>query len=354
MGATERVLLVAPNVGREVEMPAYVLSALRRVGCETAVFDYELTRVVPGWIKPFLPGRWRSRVSPRQLSGIQHVDSTLANQALLATCRQFRPTLVLVLRGERITGQTIEALRRQGGIVVNWTSDDPRGFRTPELAETFDPAFDAWFIAEPAFKPLFVRPRHLELLPMACDPEAHRPIALSERERRRWASRICFVGGQAPEREPFLEAVADLGLSIWGPFWERSRHPRLRACVREARLVPPEIWTKIFSAAEIIVNIHREFGHTAINMKCFEILACGGFLLCDWRVQLEHLFGGRVATFRSPEELRQQCQWYLAHPSARETHRQALRECVVAHHTYVHRIQAILQTVERLRAHARP
>jgi len=355
MPAKERVLLVAPNVGREVEMPTYVLSALRRVGCETSVFDYELTRVVPRWLKSLLPGRWRRHVSPRRFASIQQADVGLANQALLTACRRFRPSLILFLRGERISGQTIEALRHYGTTVVNWITDEIRLlFTDAPTYQAFTQAFDAWFVADVVYGEQLHAPRHVKWLPLACDPDVHRPVTLSDEDRRQWSTPICFIGGQAPEREPFLEAVADLGLAIWGPFWERTQNPRLRACVRGTRFLPPEIWTKIFSAADIVLDIHREFAHTGPNMKCFEALACGGFLLCDWKPQLEQLFGGRVATFRSPEELRQQCQFYLANPSARDTHRQALRDCVLSQHTYVHRIQTILHTVEQLRAHARP
>jgi len=347
----KRVLLVATNVGREVEMQAYVASALKQLGCRTDVFDYALTRVVPQWVKRLIPGRWRARASPRRLPAVEEADTALANRALLAACERLRPTLVVFLRGERITPETIEAIRARGAIVVNWSSDHFRALLPPEPLRAFSMAFDAWFVADQVCAEQLGTTRHLEFLPLACDPQVHRPVALSAGDRRAWGSRICFVGGHTPDREPYLAAIADLGLAIWGPRWERTRDAAVRRCVRAFRYLAPEEWTRAFAATQIIVNIHRDYGYPyqGISMKCFETLACGAFLLCDWKAKLIELFGDRVPTFRSPEELRSRCEYFLAHPEARERYREELRTMVVSEHTYVHRVRAILKTVERLR-----
>ena len=348
MWKPKRVLLVGAHFGAEVEMQAYVHSALTELGCEVRPFDYQATRSVPHWLKRWIPRSIKSLLSPRRFKVTEKVEANLVDKDFIKACADFEPDLVFFLRGERVSGEAIQAVKQEGRKIINWISDEPRFWLEAEQRESFDPAFDVWFVADPEYGEQLSNPRRVEILSMACDPKVHRPVELTDADRKQWGSRLVFVGGHAGEREPVLNAVADLGLSIWGPRWDRTEDPKVKACVRESRQMLPEEWGKIYAAADIVINIHRRFAYVGPNMKCFEALACGAYLVSDQKPFVERLFEGRVQTFGSPEELRAICETMLKDPEGRARDREALRALVLDKHTYRKRIETIFQSLELL------
>src|SRR5262249_19370011 len=57
--------------------------------------------------------------------------------------------------------------------------------------------------------------------------------------------------------------------------------------------------------------------------------------------------GIHLATYRDGDELLDKADFYLRHPDLRERVAETGREAALAHHTYLHRMQSLLETVER-------
>ena len=85
----------------------------------------------------------------------------------------------------------------------------------------------------------------------------------------------------------------------------------------------------------------------AVNQRVFDVPACGGFLLSDYRAQIENLFepGKEVALYGDPDEIPDLVRHFLAHPTERARIAQAARKRVLAQHTYVTRMGQLLRTV---------
>jgi spore maturation protein CgeB len=75
------------------------------------------------------------------------------------------------------------------------------------------------------------------------------------------------------------------------------------------------------------------------------ILGCGGFYLGRYVPGIETFAadGQHCAWYRSPAEAAQLVRHYLSRPAEREQIARAGREHALAHHTYAHRLELLLQ-----------
>jgi len=168
--------------------------------------------------------------------------------------------------------------------------------------------------------------RHVEWLPHAFDPAIHRKIPV-EKTRN-----VTFVGRLWKGTEP----------------WAKDRWDVLRALQERMGL---EIHTtflhdlaRIHSQSKIVFNRSLRGD---LNMRVFEALGCGAFLLTDQIGNgMGELFADRVhlATYRTAEEAIEIAQYFLSCQEERETIALQGHRHVHAQHTYRHRSAALLKT----------
>jgi FkbM family methyltransferase len=162
-------------------------------------------------------------------------------------------------------------------------------------------------------------------LPLACDPDLHSKHMVAKQYD------VCFVGHLFPgPRAELLELL--------------QKH--FPSCYVGQRFF--EEMARTYSASRIVFN--RSLRND-VNMRVFEALACGSLLLTNDLAESgqEELFRGGVhlATYQDAEELLYKATYYLGHEAEREKVAAAGRAEVLARHTYLHRMQTLLEEVER-------
>lgn len=200
-----------------------------------------------------------------------------------------------------------------------------------------------------------------EWLPMACDPEVHRRVEVSNEERLKFGSDVVFVGSYYPHRAEAFQSILGHNLALWGPGWEAlPGSSPLRACIRDAH-TKPEIWTKIYSASKIVLSIHyrdaeKRFAVHQVSPRVFEAMACGAFVLTDRQKDVLALFedGCHLATFSDKADLGRKIAYYLEHADERERIAAAGRQEVLQHHTYEHRVHRLLARMEAIDSRPSP
>jgi len=187
-------------------------------------------------------------------------------------------------------------------------------------------------------------------LPLAADPQVHRPLTLSSVERRKYGSELSFVGAGYPNRRLAFRQLSNYDLRIWGNDWdgETTLAPFMQ---RGGERIETEEVVRIFNATTINVNLHSSVRPGVlvgdgdfVNPRTFELAACGAFQVVDRRVLLSELFAeGELALFSDMSELVQAIEFYRASPEARAEVAGRGRARVLAEHTYAHRMQTLLQ-----------
>ncbi|HTU00908.1 MAG TPA: glycosyltransferase [Candidatus Sulfotelmatobacter sp.] len=319
----------------------YIERAVRGLGHDLVSFDDR------GFL---LPGRLREAFLP-----LGRLDLSRLNRRLAEAVQRERPDILLCAGGERIQAATVEGARRAGSVTVLWTIDPPRqGDPRFAVAPAFDFVFCGGTEMIEALK-ICKLPQAPHWLPFACDPDLHHPLELSPDDRDRYGCDIAFVGSLHrqlyPNRITMLEALAGFDLAVWGP--GATAIPAESPLLGRIRgdQTPYEVWTRIYSAARIVLCAHYDrpglAGCLQASPRVYEALACGAFLLCDDQPDVRALFedGRHLVTYRSLDHLREQARYYLHH----ERERRQIAECgraeVLARHTYRHRVAALLATV---------
>ena len=160
---------------------------------------------------------------------------------------------------------------------------------------------------------------------------------------------VCFWGSKFPPRARLLAGVrnrATLRTSIQLGRSLQDRHP-YRAYYTSAK------------RTRINLNIHRQptshdYPHcsnvyhvpaTGLNMRFWNLAGLGAFQLNYANREELHRFP-QVVTFQNAQELLQHIAYFLENEKERQTFAQTLQQEILTHHTYIHRVRAIVRLVE--------
>jgi len=172
-------------------------------------------------------------------------------------------------------------------------------------------------------------------LPHAAEPQAYPKIEIIKKYD------VGFIGHvqETPNYNGFTRVEAlDRLFKEFPNFYYGSRHPAFPG----VNLF--EDAAKKFSLSKIVFNISIK---DDINMRVFETLSTGSFLLTNWIPTLGELFedGKHLVTYKTLDEMVEKAHYYLEHEEEREKIAQAGYEEFINKHTYKHRVEQILSIV---------
>ena len=93
---------------------------------------------------------------------------------------------------------------------------------------------------------------------------------------------------------------------------------------------------RIFNRSKININITLRTIRTGIPQRALDIMACGGFLLSDYREELAEYFaeGEEMAMARTPEDFVSLTEYYLSHEDERKQIALRGQQKVLEHYTH--------------------
>jgi len=348
-GGALRVLLVPPLYGGSLPVARFCGRALAGMGHMVETFE------APDFHGAFTALKGL-RVTSERLTHLENAFLGVVSQAILAKVETFEPDLVLALAQAPLGAQALRRLRRDGVPTAMWFVEDWRVFT---YWRGYAPLYDFFAVIQedPFLGELEAvgQPNAL-YLPLAADPQFHRPLDLTPGERRTWGAQVGFMGAGYPNRRRAFRHLAHHDFKIWGTEWEGDS-ALARRVQMQGRRVSPEECVKIFNATLVNLNLHSSVqaerlvsGGDFVNPRTFELAACGAFQLVDRRTLLDDLFwSDELATFETMAELEERIQYFLAHPEERVEYARRARARVLAEHTYAHRMEALLAFIAQRR-----
>ena len=168
-------------------------------------------------------------------------------------------------------------------------------------------------------------------LPHAAEPKAYPNINIIKKYD------VGFVGHvqETPNYNGIARVDAlDRLFKEFPNFYYGSRHPGYP----EKNLF--EDAAKKFSMSKIVFNISIK---DDLNMRCFETLSTGSFLLTNWIPTLDELFedGKHLVTYKTLDEMVEKAKYYLEHDDEREKIAKVGHDEFISKHTYKHRIDKV-------------
>ena len=330
-----------------------VFSQMNEMYTSSTVFNFSIMRRVCLWsLREKRPWGFLKSVLIHVSTPLLSKAQKKMNQAFEEAAKEYRPALIIVLKGLGIYLETLNRLRSQlGCVIVNFNGDDPHNLYSSNnnVLETI-PLYDCVFTWSKSLVAVLLEDgaRRVEYLPFGCDSDVSEEVAITTADYVRYGSDIAFVGTWDRGRENFLESLADLNIGIWGPYWNRvSRRSGLAKCIRGG-LVDVTIMEKIYRSSKVVLNLMRPQNHLSHNMKTFEIPAMGGFMLAPRTIEHMKIFdeGKEVAFYDTPEEMREKAIYYTENDKERATMTRLAHQKVISNHSYTNRMRQLIGYLE--------
>jgi len=344
-----RILVVLPLYGGSLPIGRYVATALQQEGHLVEVFEAPEFNSAYDSLKDL-------KVTTDRLSYLQNSFLNVVSQSVLAKVETFEPDLVIAMAQAPLNHQALKRLRRDGVTTAMWFVEDYRLFT---YWKSFAPFYDIFAVIQkdPFFDELAAvgQPNAL-YLPLAAQPDFHKPLELTPIEKSKFGSDISFMGAGYPNRRIAFRELVNRDFKIWGTEWEGDHVLEPLVQMKGAR-ISPEDCVKIFNASTINLNLHSSIQAEElvtygdfVNPRTFELAACGAFQLVDNRSLLTEAFeDGELATFKSMNELIDKIDHYLANPSECSAIAEKSQARVLADHTYQARMRTLLEfTAQRM------
>ena len=264
---------------------------------------------------------------------------SLIQKQLLTIARDWRPSLLLVIKGDTISISTLEQLAKWQIPTINWY---PEWLVVWDWIKIYAPHY-TYFVsscADVAKKLHKLHPRAFQLsYATAPDKQINRTAV------KKYS--LTFVGQHSKRRENYFRPLKKLGLRIWGyTNWQKSR---LSSIAKPAVSVSETL--DIFRQSKIVVNIltgNDAFQPKNVNNRTFEVLGVGSFLLNHDQPILHKHFpvNNCMVTYQTPQELYQKAKYYLQHEIERERIAQQGWDYVCKHHNYDIRLQELFSKIK--------
>ena len=344
-GRRLRIAVVGPMYGGSLPIAGYLERAFGTLGHTTLLVDnsraYGLYEAVTEGVK--------TKQARSQLAGM---FTNFLGEWSYARTVEFMPDICVVL-AQAPVGITFPArLAKEGVVTAFWYVEN---WRHLPYWQDIAPYYDFFFHIQPGEfddKLDAINCRHHAVVHTGCDPDIHKPVKLTDEERREYGCDISFAGAGYYNRIEFFKGLTDYDFKIWGVDWN-ARELRHLLCRPDERFTP-ERFAKVVAGSKININLHSSTTQPGVDPKCdainprvFEIAACGGFQLCDPSIGLDALFDfeTELPVYRDLAEARSKIDYFLARPEESQAVADKARERVLRDHTYAKRAEQMLDLI---------
>lgn len=288
-------------------------AALRRAGHSVEVLDSN----------HYLPLHWQTGIAKAIRKIFRPVfvkELQLDAERVIA---RYRPQCLFVWKGNYVHPQLLEHCKREGVTTINYYPDVSflsHGSYIPRALPLYDNVFNTKSYGVGDMQRQLGLKR-VSFLEPGFDPELHRPVELSEEDRKTYACDVTFIGTWSPKKEALLsslrESLPGIEIKIWGNQWEKSKDAKMREAIMGSGVTGDE-YTKAICGAAICLGLLSEQGEGSssgdlITARTFQIPACGVFMLHERNAEVLRYFeeDREAAFFSSPAELAAKVQHYL-------------------------------------------
>jgi spore maturation protein CgeB len=336
-----KIMVVNPIYGGSLPAAQHCAEALRQMGHR--VITYE-SQIIASGLK--FTESFEYNESKRRFQG--GLTALLSNGVEMRA-RETMPDLIIALAQAPLLPETLINIDKMGIPTAFWFVEDYRVL--PYWRETAQ--YYSYFFG--IQKNDFARElgsigvTNYSYLPTAAAPYIHRPLQLSDKEKKEFGSPLSFVGAGYFNRQVFFRGLTDYDFKIWGSDWPML-FPLAPFIQRNAERIDTETCVRIFNASNINLNLHsstHQEGVTPdgdfVNPRTFEIASCNAFQLVDRRSLMGELFAeDEMETFSDIVELREKTDHYLRDAIGRKSLAQKAMGRVMAEHTYRVRMEELL------------
>lgn len=256
--------------------------------------------------------------------------------------REYKPDVVLALTQE-IREDLLLELRQAGALTIAWWGDTPANMRKQGLlVKGWDLVFMKDSFAVAKMRTLGMDAHYL---PEAMNPDWHTKCYKTINDS------LCFAGNVYGYRHFLIRRLVDMGFTDIGLYGMRP--PKWAAeevrSTYKGRYIVKEEKSRIFGESLACINSTSMSEGNTLNCRAFEIAGAAGLQIIEDRPAVADCFepGKEILTFNSLEELKELVMKYRTDRKAAIGIRESGHLRANAHHTYEHRLKAIIEHLEK-------
>ena len=282
------------------------------------------------------------------------------NRDVIEKFKTFKPDIFISFNESFLLSNTIEEIQKQGCFTINFVSDNP-----------FDPIrFSYYPVSLKYYTLIFVFDRiwihqisniakNSKIVKLISGGGFNKNIfyptnkeTITETDKKLLSCDISFTGesynmrGEAGYRADIIDYLGVYNLKIWGDKGWKKRFHMYKNIERfyQGERLSYDLLRKLYSVSTINLNLPSPQIFTGFQPRTFEIAACKGFQITDWREELDEVFNeDELVTFKTIDELIEKVSFFIKYPEKRIPYIDNMYTKVINNHTWEIRIKEIMQ-----------
>jgi spore maturation protein CgeB len=332
----------------------YVVSGLKANGYNVTQMSYERKKSVMRIVK------MHNIIQIRDILEKQSWD--LFNKKVKKTFDDYRPDIFITMNESYLLPDTLKYVNNNGCKTVCFIADNP----FDSYRFTFLPISLKYFSQILVSDKIWIQAirnvspsSKIVKIPSGggFSEELFYPVGedeISDTERIELSCDISFTGesygirAEGGYRAGILDQLSNYKLKIWGDKDWHLRFPyydNLRTAYQGRRLSFDKL-RKLYRLSTINLNMPSPQIFTGFQPRVFEIAACKGFQIVDWREEIDELFNNdEIVTFKSIPDLKDKIEYFLKNPDKRQPYVDRLFVKVWNNYTWAIRAQEIIDVI---------
>lgn len=262
---------------------------------------------------------------------------------LLSSLKTIKPDAVFTLT-QSLSGETLAQLKMEKIKTLVWWGDTAANMKGRGI---LDEGWDLIFIKDnyaaqklkglglPAFQ-LFE----------AMNPAWHQPLSEQQNDN-------LIIAGTFYDYRHYLtkKLLRDgVALNLYGGRLPRWAAPEIKA-IHTHRYIVKDEKSRVFGAGLAVLNSTSMSEFDSVNCRAFEAAGTGALQIMEYRSAIEQCFepGKEILVYKSYEELMDLINRAIKHPGEMKKIRNAGYQRALAHHTYRHRLNYIIEKLTEIR-----
>ena len=268
----------------------------------------------------------------------------------------FLPDVTLVYKGAFVTPETVQYAKKVGKVVMFYpdVSLTNHGGNIPKCIPLYELIFTTKTFGIKDMEASF-SPKKMFFIPHGYDPDIHKIINLTDKDRKVFSCDASFIGTYSPKKDKWLsylkEKLPEMNLKIWGSQWHKSNAGNLKSSIMGCP-VEGDLYAAAIQCSKINLGILSEqvVGASSgdlITSRTFHIPGANGFMLHERNEEsvLYFVEDKEAAFFDGQEELVEKTRIYLNDSAARDRIKEQGRLRAEADHSLDARAKTVMQQI---------
>ena len=290
--------------------------------------------------RPFLIQAFRGILKPVNKKKAQQFSDLLHAKQIVQELNYFQPDLVFITSAFFVSLEYYTHLKEitSHPLIYAWDGDGGADCMiNSRYTEFIDILFESEYNYTIQNKLSF---KNIVHMPFAANINVHAQLNLKRKDA------MYFCGAWSQERDEIITSI-NYPMTLKGWNWRRLSKKQKFYSISEGTVdIIQQV--KDYNSHIAVLNKHQAINHIdALNMRTFEVPACGALLVNDFRKELPYMYelDKEVCVYRNTEELNEIINRLKTSPQDFEKIITAGYKRTLNEHSYLHRMKKVLSYV---------